>query len=49
MLECFTDPVEEHNADRLPKLADTESTDGRDAHQKVFIHHMAGLHVFQGC
>ena len=32
VFECFTDPVEEHNSDRLPKLADTESADGRDAH-----------------
>lgn len=32
VFECFTDPVEEHNSDRLPKLVDTESADGRDAH-----------------
>ncbi len=47
VLERFTDAVEEHNADRLAKFTDRERTDRRNAHQEVFVHDMAGLHILE--
>ena len=47
MLERFTDAVEEHNADRLAKFTDRERTDRCNAHQEVFVHDMAGLHILE--
>ena len=47
VLERFTDTVEEHNADRLAEFTDRERTDRCNAHQEVFVHDMAGLHVLE--
>ena len=36
-LKQFADTVEQHDADRLFKVSDTDCGDGRKAHQEVFI------------
>ena len=48
ILEKFTDLIEEHNCNGFRVFANDEGTDGRQAHEKMFIEDTAVTDIFQG-
>ena len=47
VLEVFTGPVEQHDAHRFGEVVNAQRAQGGNAHQEVFIKHMAPGQVFQ--
>ena len=48
MLKGLADAVKQHYAHGLSVFPDHKGSQGRQAHKEVFIHDVAGLHVFKG-